>query len=364
MSQLIASAATRLKKIREAFIKQLPAQLELIDKAYAELGQGAPGRGGLEELHRRIHTLKGSSASFGLTRLSVAAAAGEELAKNTMLADKDEAPSPQEWHAQMQGFLAKIRHEAATVDTSQEMDLHPLELVAAVETSRGREQKTVYLCEDDSFQRLSLATQIGCFGFQVVSFGEIEQLRSAVRNAVPDAIVMDLIYPDRPMGGAEIISEIRQELGVSVPTVFISSQNDFPYRLSAVRAGSSAYFVKPINVSNLCATLSTLTSVEKPEPYRVMIVDDDAHLAELYATILQGAGMETVTVSDPLKVMTPLIEFKPDLILTDMHMPGCNGMDLAKTIRQIDASFSIPIIFLSSETDTEKQFHAMRMGGD
>lgn len=361
MSQQIASVTTRLNKIREAFIRQLPAQMDLIDKAFTDLGQGPPNKEGLEKLHRSIHTLRGSSATFGLSRISTAAAAGERLAKETMQADE---PPGKEWHAKMQGHLAQMRHEAANIDTTQVMDFHPLEIAAGVETSKGREQKTVYLCEDDSFQRLALAAQIGCFGFQVVSFGDLEQLRNAVRNSVPDAIVMDLMHPDRPLGGAETITEIRKDLGSDIPTVFISSQNDFPYRLSAVRAGSSAYFEKPINISAICSTLSLLTSAEKPEPYRVMIVDDDPHLSDLYSTILQGAGMLTQTVNDPLMVMTPLEEFKPDLILTDMHMPGCNGMELAKTIRQIDASYSIPIVFLSSETDTDKQFNAMRMGGD
>ena len=64
------------------------------------------------------------------------------------------------------------------------------------------------------------------------------------------------------------------------------------------------------------------------------------------------------------QLLETLFAFKPDLILTDMYMPGCNGMELAKAIRQIGASFSIPIVYLSSETDTDKQFHAMRMGGD
>ena len=264
----------------------------------------------------------------------------------------------------MQDHFARMEQEAADIDIEKEMDINALELVAAAEGAKGREQKTVYLCEDDSFQRMTLATQIGCFGFQVISFGDLDQMRNAVRNSPPDAIVMDLIFPDRPMGGAEIISEIFSERGSTIPTIFISSQNDLLHRLSAVRAGSSAYFVKPVNITDLCLTLTSLTSTEKTEPYRIMVVDDDPHLAEMYSTILQEAGMVTMTVNDPMQALAPLKEFKPDLILTDMYMPGCNGMELAKVIRQIGASFSIPIVYLSSETDTDKQFYALRMGGD
>ena len=149
-----------------------------------------------------------------------------------------------------------------------------------------------------------------------------------------------------------------------LPTVFISSQGSLTNRLSAVRAGSSAYLVKPVNMIELCSTLSLLTSVVRPEPYRIMIVDDDPQLAEYHAVILQDAGMITLTVNDPLQVMSPLFEFNPDLILMDMYMPGCNGMELAKAIRQIGTYFSIPIVYLSSETDIDKQFQAMQTGGD
>lgn len=361
MSSQAISAAGKLKRIREAYIKQLPSQLETIRTSLAGLGRGSEAGTALEELHRRIHTLKGASASFGLSSLSAVAAAGENMAKEAMLAGK---PLDREWQRQMFEHLALMEREAASIDPSQGMDLQAMDLMVVAESSVTRERKLIYICEDDSFQRLTLTTQIGCFGFDVVSFGELEQLQNAVRNSPPDAIVMDLIFPGRPMGGAETISEIQSTFQSPIPTIFISTQDDLTCRLSAVRAGSSAYFVKPLNVSDLCSSLCTLTSTEKPEPYRVMIVDDDPYLSKLFSTILQNAGMETLALNDPLEAMAPLSEFKPDLILMDMHMPGCNGMELASAIRQYDNYFSIPIVFLSSETDTDIQFHAMRMGGD
>ncbi|MDO9308101.1 MAG: diguanylate cyclase [Deltaproteobacteria bacterium] len=361
MSTQIVSAATRLKKIREAYAKQLPTQLEGIRKSYDEFVAGGVWGERLEDLHRRIHTMKGASASFGLGKLSAAAAAGENLAKEAL---QTTTPTDKNWHQQMQECFKLIEREIARIDPEQGMELQIQELTVASDASADKEQKVVYLCEDDSFQRLALATQIGCFGFEVVSFGDIDQLYNAVQNSSPDAIVMDMIFPDKPVGGAEIMNKIQSGREKPIATVFISSNNSLANRLSAVRAGSSAYFTKPLNITDLCSTLSLLTSAVKPEPYRIMIVDDDPQLADYHALILQEAGMTTMTVNDPLQVMSPLFEFKPDLILMDMYMPGCNGVELAKAIRQIGAYFSIPIVFLSSETDTEKQFHAMLTGGD
>lgn len=361
MSTQIVSAATRLKKIREAYAKQLPTQLEGIRKSYDEFVAGGVWGERLEDLHRRIHTMKGASASFGLSKLSAAAAAGENLAKEAL---QTTTPTDKNWHQQMQECFKLIEREIARIDPEQGMELQIQELTVASDASSDKEQKVVYLCEDDSFQRLALATQIGCFGFEVVSFGDIDQLYNAVQNSSPDAIVMDMIFPDKPVGGAEIMNKIQSGREKPIATVFISSNNSLANRLSAVRAGSSAYFTKPLNITDLCSTLSLLTSAVKPEPYRIMIVDDDPQLADYHALILQEAGMTTMTVNDPLQVMSPLFEFKPDLILMDMYMPGCNGVELAKAIRQIGVYFSIPIVFLSSETDTDKQFHAMLTGGD
>ena len=362
MNTQIGSVANKLKKIREAYLKQVPAQLEAIRSGYDDFIQTNSGAGSeLEILHRRVHTMKGSSASFGLSKLSAAADAAELLLKEAMQLTR----APKEtWHELWRESFTRIEEEVAQLDQSAYVDLRAVELVVTGEKTREGEQKVVYICDDDTFQRLTLTTQIECFGFRVISFGDLEQLHRAVKNAPPDVIVMDLIFPDRPTGGAETIENMRSESGEKIPVVFISSSSRFESRLSAVRAGANAYFTKPLNVAELCATLSKLTADERPDPYRVLIVDDDQHLAELYSMILEGSGMVTMTVNNPLEVMEPLVEFKPDLILTDMYMPGCNGMELASTIRQIGHAFSIPIIFLSSETDIGKQFQAMRTGGD
>ncbi|MDD2272377.1 MAG: diguanylate cyclase [Desulfuromonadaceae bacterium] len=361
MSTKTVVIAAKLKKIREAYIKQLPAQLEAIRASYSEFVRGEKGNLPLEDLHRRIHTMKGACASFRLSMLSSVAMVGEHLAKEAL---QDATPPDRFWHQKMQEQFDRMDHEISTIDPAQGMEMQIQELAIAAEGTVERERKLVYLCEDDSYQRLTLATQIGCFGFEVLSFGELEQLVNAVQSAPPDVIVMDMIFPDRPLGGAEVMQTIQEGRETPVPTVFISSQGAIANRLSAVRAGSSAYFVKPVNVTELCSTLSLLTTAVRPEPYRIMIVDDEPQLADYHALILQESGMITLTVNDPLQVMSPLLEFKPDLILMDMYMPGCNGVELAKAIRQIGAYFSIPIVYLSSETDLDKQFQAMLTGGD
>jgi diguanylate cyclase (GGDEF)-like protein len=62
--------------------------------------------------------------------------------------------------------------------------------------------------------------------------------------------------------------------------------------------------------------------------------------------------------------MEPLEEFSPELILMDINMPGASGEEVAQVLRQQEIHVSVPIVFLSGETDKSRQLAAMGHGGD
>ena len=349
--------ALRLAKLRAAYLGQLPAQAGAIRQAFAALPEAEPGPDQVVLLHRLVHTLRGGSASFGLTDLAAAAADAEAILK-PMLEGAAKAP----WHRPLADCLRAMDQALARVDP-RTTEVAPAALPSSPDAiPPAQAARSVFLHEEDPELCRALAAQLGCFGFEVTAFGSAQALRTAALRENPEAIVMDMAHRGQPLGGAAVAAEILARR--PVPLVFLTAQGDLPSRLAAVRAGASACFVKPVKVSELSGTLNALTHPEQHEACRVLVVDDDLVLAELNAAILQDAGMATRIVNDPMAALPHLFEFRPDLILMDMHMPGCNGMDLAKAIRQIDSYLSIPIVFLSSETDLDLQFEARRMGGD
>jgi len=400
----------RLARLRATYLDQLPAQVEGIRRAFAALPEAGPEPEAIATLLRLVHTLKGGSGSFGLAALSRAAATGEAILKGVgagapratwrlelaaCLEDLDRAlalvetcpppaPAPGQPPEPVLGQPAQpvlgqsaqpvlgqsaqpVLGQSAQPVPGQSAQPVPGQSAQPVpgqsaQPVPGQEGRAIYLCEDDPGLCRALAAQLRCFGFEVAAYESLEAFRAAALRTRPRAIVMEMAYPGRPRGGAEAAAEILARH--PVPLVFLTSESDLPNRLAAVRAGAGAYFVKPVNVTSLAGTLSALTREEEPEPCRVLIVDDDWALAEMNAAILQEVGMATRTVNDPLAALPHLLEFRPDLILMDMHMPGCNGMELARAIRQIDSYLSIPIVFLSSETDLDLQSDARRTGGD
>lgn len=202
------------------------------------------------------------------------------------------------------------------------------------------------------------------FGYTVHHFPSPDKLRLAVDEATPSVILMDIVFPQGDLAGPEAVKAVQLGREKSVPVIFMSSRSDFPARLAAVQAGGDAYFVKPVEISALVDKLDQLTSRQTRVPYRVLVVDDSPSLASFYALTLEEAGMITQTVTDPMQVMDALAEFSPELILMDMYMPACAGDEIARVIRQQAAYVGIPIVFLSAETDVDKQLAAMSQGGD
>ena len=99
-------------------------------------------------------------------------------------------------------------------------------------------------------------------------------------------------------------------------------------------------------------------------PYRVLIVEDDRSQALFAQSVLHGAGMQAIVQTEAEGVQQAIAEHRPDLILMDLHMPGLDGMRLTALIRQNPQQLLLPIVFLTGDSDPERQFEVLDSGAD
>lgn len=145
----------------------------------------------------------------------------------------------------------------------------------------------------------------------------------------------------------------------------MSRKGDFPLRLHAVRLGAQGFFLEPLTINPLVDAIDPLVYLVKEAPYRIMILDDSPTvLASISKTLEQFPNLTLRAIQHPDLVLETLLDFSPDVLLLDFHMDGCNGLEVAKIIRQNKAFESVPIIYLTSETSQAVQIEAMRFGGD
>ncbi len=346
-------AAANLQALTEVYAAELPAKVREIEALWQRMpeeGEGAQAK----EMLLLVHKLAGSGATFGFPEVSAAAHLLELALKRS--------PSLQAGEDRRH-IEELVRGLAAAAVAPRPDDGAEGEKIACEAPVRNADDdRLIYLVVGDSPALQGLSQQLGYFGYRVCSL-RADELREEVARRAPAAIIADMSLRADGLPIAEIISGMAGRTG-KAPVIFLSETEDFAARLSAVRAGGEAYFTRSVDTSSLIDKLDALTARSDEDAYRILIVDDDITLASRYDLILKSAGMRTEITSDPLQMMEMLFAFRPDLILMDMYMPDSSGIELSKVIRQMSSFVSIPIVFLSAETDVEKQLAAMSLGGD
>ena len=310
----------------------------------------------LDACHRMVHTLAGSGGTFGAT--AVTTASREIIQAIKLIENKNDIAKDIE--LTISALIKNLIMVADKWQPSKIPYIPPLD-----EKSKSEEKgNLIYLVEDDELLAKDLITQLEHDHFIVNYFSSLPDFESAIKNEMPAAIIMDVMFEEGDIAGADAIKKLKNNFENIPPIIFISVRNDIEARLAAAKAGAQRYFSKPLNTKKLSKTLDGLIDRFETKPFRILFVDDDVNLLKYYKTVLLGAGMEVKTISNPLQSIVAINEFKPDVIVLDVYMPECTGPNVAQVIRQDDKWSLTPIIFLSTETDLDVQLDSMDLGAE
>jgi two-component system, OmpR family, response regulator MtrA len=94
---------------------------------------------------------------------------------------------------------------------------------------------------------------------------------------------------------------------------------------------------------------------------RVLVVDDDSSLSEMLTIVLRGEGFESRVCATGERALGAVREFRPDIVLLDLMLPGKDGIDVCREIR---AESGVPIVMLTAKTDTVDVVVGLESGAD
>lgn len=97
---------------------------------------------------------------------------------------------------------------------------------------------------------------------------------------------------------------------------------------------------------------------------RLLIVDDEAKLLRAVAITLREEGYDVTTARSGAEALVRINEGVPDLIVSDIRMPGMDGFKLARALRSNPRTALIPIIFLTAKDQREDRLAGIRTGVD
>ncbi|MDH5631455.1 MAG: diguanylate cyclase [Gammaproteobacteria bacterium] len=346
-----ANIAEQLKALQLAYARDLPGKIADVKSHWLKLLETGWDKNLITEAHRKTHSLAGSGASFGFPEVSRCARELEMDLK--AIKEQGQLPGPDQIELMQHRLDALISSANGPDSDTSNTDTKPSGQTLS-------QPRTIFVLNDVDEYAGKLCKELDRFGYQTECFHDDATIMARLQKVCPGGIIA--FQP--ASGELPNFRSFQEAMPNVLPVIVLANHDNFGHRLAAVRSGSDAFLPANTDPAKIVDKLEQLNLTEKTDPYRVLIIDDSEALATQYALILKQAGMIAEIVNDPLKINDKLSSFLPELMLVDMYMPEFNGAELAKVLRQHEAYVGIPIVFLSAETNVDKQIGAMANGGD
>ena len=351
----------KMAALRDNYARQMTSKIDEISSHVLLIAPHGKGTNdAIAAVRALTHKLAGSGATFGFKEVSIVAREMED-ACSKVIEGNDDASGLADF---LDKSLDALKEASDHPDVRKENSDEKKQDSKGSGTIDDRVIRNILVLEGDKKTRSQIVRELKHFGFVASGTSHPKNIAKAIKKQKPDALVCDIVFDGDDNAALGIISELHQSGGLDCPIIVHTEIDDMPHRLAAVRAGAHNYMVKPVDMADMIDVLDAVTADGEDDPFRVLIIDDDESLSRHTELVLQGAGMMTSVLNNPMTVIEVLNDFVPELILLDLYMPDCEGHEVAAIIRQQEAFDAIPIVFLSGERDVEKQLSAMELGGD
>lgn len=227
-----------------------------------------------------------------------------------------------------------------------------------------------------AIERLQPQRSVGLLTAQPGTWGDLtRQLRyfnipttthRRLDTLVQEKEVTTVLLDHRGRSAAEVAEVARNLRGHLAASCIIACEvpGDFDSQKSALAAGCDYCLVEGTTQAAVIDRIVRVNEARDEAPYQVLVVEDSRTAAALIARTLSEGGMQSTVIHDPRRVLEGMVQVVPDLILMDMHMPGCNGVEVTRVLRQHPEFLSTPVVYLSGDSDIALQVDALRLGGD
>jgi PAS domain S-box-containing protein len=168
----------------------------------------------------------------------------------------------------------------------------------------------------------------------------VEALRLA-RLLQPALLTLDVMMPD--VDGFDIIQLLRNDpITREMPVLFVSAAPEFE---RAAKLGGNGFLLKPFAPEELVDHVRRLLYPQVP---LVLVVEDDNHVRPVLTRVVKRAGFQVAEAADGNSALELARRSPPDLILLDIRMPGIDGYEVLRQLKQQSDRAHIPVIVLTA----------------
>jgi PleD family two-component response regulator len=231
---------------------------------------------------------------------------------------------------------------------------------------------TVLLAEGAGNMRQALASQLESAGF-----GQVLQARDGLRALqILRAEPVHVVVAEMDMqvhSGLDVLEAMRAEPRLAgVPFILMSSGLDRQSAAKAIHLGINDLLIKPFTVRRILERMQRVLSRDASKPPEqvdgsaeratILVVDDTPDNLQLMAGLFRDRFKVKVAQSGEKALAICQSDAPPDVILLDVMMPGMDGFEVARQLREHHASECTPIIFVTAVTDDAARHKGLSLG--
>jgi len=336
-----------IKKARESFVKELPESWKVLTSAVQKARENPRNLLLLQDAMGVAHKVKGTAGSYGFTKVGQFA----ERIEDFLITVDPHSDTHQEvvWaeiiRCVTEGTQVVEEISKAESTSAESRKLPAMSCLAVV--PEGEYPTELKGAAADANCELDL---VGSSVGAIVKFGK----------TAFDSAIIDLSL-DMTSGRFQLARELRQAARKIIPFCFVSS-NEIS-QADIVYGGASVLISGDATRGNLSEAMQIMTIAGQMRKPRVLCVDDDPLLSSFVESVLSPAGITVRSLNEPIVILDVMHEFQPDLILLDVIMPGLTGYEVCRLLKSHEDWKHVPVIFLTSKSDSEGKRAAFTAGG-
>lgn len=234
-------------------------------------------------------------------------------------------------------------------------------------------KKKILIIEDETILGELLREKLGAEGYDASWEVDGEAGIAAMRKTKPDMVLLDIVMPKKD--GYEVLKDMRADSALAHIPVIVISNSGQPIEIRKILdLGVKDYIVKaqfsPAEVLEKVRKYMTETAapaaVQTPPgggPH-ILIVEDDPFLSSISATHLNEQGYRVSVATDGEEALAAIEKEVPDLVLLDIVMPGVNGFDVLKAIKQNERTKGTCVVMFSNLGQEHEIEESKALGAD
>ncbi|HNW81443.1 MAG TPA: response regulator [bacterium] len=210
------------------------------------------------------------------------------------------------------------------------------------------EKKTILYVDDSPVMHHFIRTTLGDCDYNLITAVDGVDGYEKYCQYLPNIIITDIEMPK--MSGLELCRKIKENNeGRFIPVVILSSKSQPIDIDTAFNYGADDYLVKPVSPDNLIEKIKDYFGVlDRKKRNKILVVDDSKVSAEMISHALIKNSHNVIMASNGEQALELSIKERPEIVITDVEMPGMSGYDLVKIMRETPELRDVSFIMMSS----------------